>query len=132
MPVRKIELPDLRYDRKSHCYWLKAADGVWQKIPKETARELLGRAGSLAGYPVGVHEVKGLKILVPHSFRLIEPKEPEESNVCKNISGLIFGLFGEQATYLLAHLKNSYEALRDGRKTGSAACSFSSTRRTST
>jgi hypothetical protein len=79
----------------------------------------------LAGWPIGIHTIDRLRVLVTSTFRLIEPKNPGlHPNGKVNlrwslIRGFLLGLFGkEQYNYLLGHLKLAYEALRSGRRTG--------------
>jgi hypothetical protein len=98
--------------------------------PSETNRHLVkvavekgfDAALSLAGYPTGLHTIKHTRLLVTHSYKLIEPKANQGLEGCKQILNLINGMLGDDALFLHAQLKTSYEALRDGRRTGSIAC----------
>lgn len=136
---------------KAKDIWHQSADGHWQPVRQNTAKDLLNEAGlspkrgddgtlseieqhmlnvtkecgidaamPLAGYPTGLHEVNGQRILVNRSFKLPEPKRGD----CCNIMALLDGLFGhddDQYCCLLLHLKESYRALRAGLKSGSVA-----------
>jgi hypothetical protein len=98
--------------------------------PSEVARHLVkvvdengfDAALSLAGYSTGLHAIKDARILVTHSFTLAEPKAHQSQEDCKHILNLINGMLGDDALFLHAQLKMSFEALRNGRKTGSIAC----------
>lgn len=67
-------------------------------------------AGPLAGWKAGHYEMSGHKILVTHSFKLIEPVPGDYSTALAFVEGL---LGDEQAMSLLATQKLFYEALRD-------------------
>ena len=66
-------------------------------------------AGSLAGQSVGFHEIRGRKILVTDSPRLIEPKPGKWETLRTVFEGL---LGEEQAAHFFAWLKFAIESLR--------------------
>lgn len=71
--------------------------------------------GALAGYPVGVHYIKGCKLLVSRSFDLIKP-DPNAGAECPHIMALANGLYGDKAIHLHLWRKEAYESLFAGRK----------------
>ncbi|HEV7927861.1 MAG TPA: hypothetical protein VGR14_21105 [Verrucomicrobiae bacterium] len=69
--------------------------------------------GALAGYPVGVHQVKGINLLVTRSFTLIQP-DPEDKTEAPHIMALAHGLYGDKAIHLHLWRKEAYESLMRG------------------
>lgn len=144
-PSLELGEPPFWYDGKHHYFWRREKDGVrYVSVTSDRACSLLKRGGltyeaaqallngivtghvvdiglSLAGYRAGVHYVNGRRILVPRSFSLIEPRELKSPQDFRHIMALVNGLVGEEASYLLAHLKLDYLALRAGRLSGSTA-----------
>ena len=85
---------------------LSAAEAHLVQISQEAA---IDYAGPLAGYPAGVYNFSGHKILVTRGFKLIEPEEGE----WETLKAIVNGMFGpEQKHYLYATLKYGYEAYR--------------------
>jgi len=75
-------------------------------------------AGSLAGQSVGFREIRGRKILVTDSPRLIEPK----AGKWETLRAVFEGLLGaEQSRQLYAWLKFAIESLRAGELRGGQA-----------
>ena len=92
-------------------------------MPSEANRKLLeivqGKgidwAGALAGYPVGVHQVKGSNLLVTRSFTLIQP-DPDAKTEAPHIMALANGLYSDKAIHLHLWRKEAYESLFAGHK----------------
>jgi hypothetical protein len=137
--------PPFQYDGKRHCFWAREKDRLrYVSVTSDRAYSILKGTGlkadavqgilnrvvtsyvvdvglPLAGYPVGIHNVNGRRILVPRSFTLIEPKEPKSPADYRHHLAIINGLLKDEAAYILVDLKVSYIALRDGRRSGSLA-----------
>lgn len=162
------ELPVFHYVAQNRLYCVQASDGQWHLEGKEDAIDRLGSAGisayskggdlsdadrellrvrnenvvdlmmPLAGYAAGRYEINGYRILVPSSFKLIEPDTTADGG-CAHVRALLNGLLNTvptdadgnkikgakedqtQLNHFLAHLQNSYRDLAAGHKSGSMA-----------
>jgi hypothetical protein len=135
------KLPEAYYDPSRFVYWAKNIRGDFQQHSTDSFRRLLNNAGlspkagedgvlseidahlvrieqehsidlagEFAGYPRGLHHANGYAFLVTKEIELIQPVP----GAWPVIDGLLSGLLGnEQKEFLMAHLKVSYESLRD-------------------
>jgi len=78
-------------------------------------------AGPLSGYPKGITEICGKKVLVTTSPRLIEPAFGEFPLLAKMLENLFCDPLQDQRPYVLGWLKVAFESLRAGsRRPGQA------------
>jgi len=114
---QKVSRSSLFIHLKKLGFSSKTAEGE-TLCPKDRAidhietRCAVGYADPLAGYPVGLHEVHGEKILVTVSARHIEPKEGNWETLRAVFEGL---LGAEQCGHFYAWLQVGIESLRAGR-----------------
>jgi hypothetical protein len=133
--------PPMYWEDERQTFWLEGADGTWHCLAYEAIKahlkdlgasdigqrgglsaidtelvrvrhhERVRWVGPLAGQPTGLLKLAGFQILVPSSFKLIQPV-PGDWEPIKSMIGQLLG--EEQLPYFKAELKLGAEAYRDG------------------
>lgn len=67
-------------------------------------------AGEIAGYPAGIHDICGYRVLIPRGPRFPEPQRGRWDK----IKGLLNELLGDQARYFYGWIKSAHVSLRGG------------------
>lgn len=103
-PILEEGIPDVYFENNRTRYWLKDGTGRFRPFTQTHAKCLLKKAGlkktdeadeiapvledaliergfdfplAVPGYPIGVHDMNGRLMFVPHELRLIEPAKGE-------------------------------------------------------
>lgn len=131
---------DIYYDVNRSCFWVQNPQGQWIKTNETSTKRRLKKkglcpqvnksnlseiedaiikiedensidyAGSLAGYPIGIHEISGKKILITEERKQIIPQKGEFPIINQFLEGL---LGTEQLVYFYGWLKVGFESLEN-------------------